>query len=181
MPSISMASYRDALHAGDMQTVDVRSPSEFASGHIPGATNIPLEQICARQGDIATARPLVLVCQTGRRATMAAETLEATHPHARVLEGSTAAWIAAGYTVVRTVSSSWSLERQVRLAAGVMILVTLGLASLFSAKWLFGTAFIGAGLTFAGATDICGMGLLLAAMPWNQNCSERILCEPSDR
>jgi rhodanese-related sulfurtransferase len=181
MTPIAMETYRNELGNGELQTVDVRSASEFAAGHIPGAINIPLEELRIRESDISRERPLVLVCQSGRRAGMAAETLASTHPHAKVLEGSTAAWIAAGYPVVQAASSSWSLERQVRLVAGILILVTLGLSWLFSAKWLFATALIGAGLTFAGATDICGMGLLLAVMPWNRKHSARIVCQTAGR
>jgi ABC-type multidrug transport system permease subunit len=64
----------------------------------------------------------------------------------------------------------------VRLFAGVLILATLGL-SFISTMWLFATAFIGAGLTFAGTTNICGMGLLLSSMPWNRKPSARIACQ----
>lgn len=178
---IAIETYRDELRTSNLQTVDVRSVSEFAAGHIPGAINIPLEQICVRERDISREQPLVLVCQSGRRAGMAAEALASTHPHAKVLEGSTSAWIAAGYPVVRAASSSWSLERQVRLAAGMLILVTVGLSFLFSANWLFATAFIGAGLTFAGATDICGIGLLLAVMPWNRRSTSATVCQMAGR
>ena len=181
MTSIAIETYRNELRTSNPQTVDVRSASEFAAGHIPGAINIPLEQVCVREGDIRRERPLVLVCQSGRRAGMAAEALASTHPHAKVLEGSTAAWIAEGYPVVRGTSSSWSLERQVRLVAGILILVTVGLSFLFSANWLFVTAFIGAGLTFAGATNICGMGLLLAAMPWNRQSVSTTACQMAGR
>lgn len=61
-----------------------------------------------------------------------------------------------------------SLERQVRIAAG--LLVVLGTAlGYFVHPYLLGLpAFVGAGLVFAGITDTCGMGMLLAKMPWNQ-------------
>jgi len=83
----------------------------------------------------------------------------------QVLEGGTAAWKSAGFSTVCSKRSSWSLERQVRLAAGVLILVSLGLAWAVSPAWMYLTAFAGVGLTFAGATDICGMGIILATMP----------------
>ena len=61
-----------------------------------------------------------------------------------------------------------SLERQVRIAAGALVLLGT-LAGVFihpAGYWLAG--FIGAGLAYAGVTNFCGMSMLLARMPWNQ-------------
>jgi hypothetical protein len=61
-----------------------------------------------------------------------------------------------------------SLERQVRIAAGSLVLLGVALGA-FVSQWLYGlSAFVGAGLVFAGLTDTCGMGMLLARMPWNR-------------
>jgi rhodanese-related sulfurtransferase len=150
------------------EIIDVRSPSEFSSGHIPKAINIPLEQLLARQDDLDRHSAVILACQSGRRAEIASNLISTTFADIQVLEGGTAAWKSAGFRIVSSTRSSWSLERQVRLAAGVLILISLGLAWAVSAAWVFVTAFGGVGLTFAGATDICGMGILLAAMPWNR-------------
>jgi rhodanese-related sulfurtransferase len=150
------------------QIIDVRSLSEFSSGHIPKAINIPLEQLSARQDDLDPHSTVILVCQSGHRAEIASNLLSTTFADTQVLEGGTAAWKSAGFSIVCSTRSSWSLERQVRLAAGLLILVSFGLAWTVSTAWVFVTAFVGVGLTFAGATDICGMGILLAAMPWNR-------------
>ena len=61
-----------------------------------------------------------------------------------------------------------SLERQVRIAAGLLVLVAVTLGWLVHPAFLGLAAFVGAGLVFAGVTDTCGMGLLLARMPWNR-------------
>ena len=85
-----------------------------------------------------------------------------------VLDGGMRAWREAGLPVIAPLKTSWSLERQVRLGAGILILIGIALTLLVSKLWILMPAFVGAGLTFAGATDICIMGKLLARMPWNQ-------------
>ena len=150
------------------QLVDVRSSSEFASGHIPGAVNIPMDQIEARLDDLDLAVPLVLVCQSGKRAHMTAELLKPCHGQISVLEGGTKTWIEAGLPVVKSVRTRWSLERQVRLGAGVLTLTAVILALTLNANWIFLCAFVGLGLSFAGLTDICAMGIVLEKMPWNK-------------
>jgi len=149
------------------QLVDVRSPSEFASGHIPGAVNIPMDQIEARLDDLQPRVPLVLICHSGKRARMTAGLLDPCQRQIAVLEGGTSAWIQAGLPVVTSVKTRWSLERQVRLGAGLLGLTGALLAVTVNPNWLFLAAFVGLGLTFAGLTDICLMGEFLEKMPWN--------------
>ena len=156
------------------QLIDVRSGSEFASGHIPGAVNIPMDQIEARLDDLRPGVPIVLICQTGKRARMTADLLEPCQRQISVLEGGTSAWIQAGLPVVTSVKTRWSLERQVRLGAGLLVLAGAALAFTVDANWLFLSAFVGLGLTFAGLTDICPMAEILAKMPWNKQSQCRI-------
>ena len=102
--------------------VDVRSASEFATGHIPGAMHMPLEQIESRVADLDAKLPIILVCKSGPRARMAATLLKPCRPEAKVLEGGTDAWRNAGLPLVVNSNTRWSLERQVRLAAGLLAL-----------------------------------------------------------
>ncbi len=148
--------------------VDVRSGSEFASGHIPGAVNIPMDQIEARLDDLDRNLPIVLICQAGKRARMTAGLLESCQRQLSVLEGGTKAWIEAGLPVVASVKTRWSLERQVRLGAGLLALMGAILALTVHPYWVFLCGFVGLGLTFAGLTDICAMGMILEKMPWNR-------------
>jgi rhodanese-related sulfurtransferase len=145
----------------------VRSASEFSAGHIPGAVNIPMDQIEGRLDDLRPGAPLVLICQSGKRARMTAGLLEPCQREMGVLEGGTEAWVRAGLPVVASVKTRWSLERQVRLGAGMLVLTGVVLALTVNAYWLFLSAFVGAGLTFAGLTDVCPMAEILAKMPWN--------------
>ena len=159
--------------ASAAQWIDVRSASEFAAGHIPGATNIPLNELEARLGDVAKKKPVLLICQSGTRAAMAAELLEKCRGEIVLLEGGTKAWGAAGLPLVRSVRSRWSLERQVRLIAGLLVVAGVALTMTVHPAFMGLAAFVGLGLTFAGATDLCAMGMLLAKMPWNHaaNCA----------
>lgn len=83
------------------------------------------------------------------------------------VEGGTLAWEGAGLPVVRG-RRVISLERQVRIAAGALVVAGVLLGWLVHPAFLGLSAFVGAGLVFAGVTDTCGMGLLLARMPWNR-------------
>jgi rhodanese-related sulfurtransferase len=147
------------------QLIDVRSPAEFASGHVPGAVNIPMEQVESRLDDIAVRA--VLICQGGTRAAISASWLSQRR-EAVVLRGGTSAWQKAGYPLITCTPCRWSLERQVRLGAGLMVLTGTLLSVLLGKSWGYLAMFAGAGLTFAGLTDICGMGIVLARMPWNR-------------
>ena len=174
-PSITAATLQ-AQPPSQAQLVDVRSPSEFASGHIPGTINIPMDQIESRLADLSSTTPIVLICQMGKRARMTAGLLEPCQLQLSILEGGTSAWMHAGFPVVRSIKSRWSLERQVRLGAGLLVLTAATLALLLDPRWLFLAAFIGLGLTFAGLTDICPMAEILGRMPWNRtaHCKTRV-------
>lgn len=150
------------------QLLDVRSATEFASGHIPGAINMPLEQIESRAADLDPSASTVLVCQAGTRARVAADLLAPFRPELFVLLPGTASWIADGLPVIRSVASRWALERQVRLIAGLLVLLGV-IFGLLVTPWAFGlSAFVGCGLTFAGITNLCPMGELLIRLPWNR-------------
>lgn len=150
------------------QLVDVRSATEFASGHLPGAINIPLEQLELRVADLDAEGPVALVCQGGTRARMASEMLAGSGRNLIVLDGGTKAWIEAGNPVVRITAARWALERQVRLIAGLLVAAGALLGAFVSTWWLVVPAFVGCGLTFAGFSGLCPMGELLARLPWNR-------------
>lgn len=154
-----------------VQLIDVRSPSEYATGHIPGAVNMPMDQVQSRLPDLQGEDSIVLVCQSGRRARMVAGLLEPCGKELRILEGGTSAWVKAGLPVVATSVTRWSLERQVRFAAGLLVLTGVILALTTNLYGIYLAGFIGLGLTFSGVSGLCPMGNLLGLMPWNRGAS----------
>jgi len=171
------------LRAGQPATLlDVRTPGEFAAAHVPGATLIPLDELdcaafLAERG--ASDDPIYVLCQSGGRARRAIEQFQRAGYHGCVLvEGGTQAWLDAGLPVNRGASRVISLERQVRIVAGALVLLGVTLGWLVHAGFFGLSAFVGAGLVFAGITDFCGMGLLLARMPWNKStgCASTSCC-----
>jgi rhodanese-related sulfurtransferase len=173
MNTIAPAELQNRLAAQpDLSVLDVRTPAEFSAVHVPQAQNIPLDMLnppaLLAAGTIRSGQPVYLLCQSGGRASRAAEQLsDAGFANAVVVEGGTAAWEKAGLPVTRG-KAFVGLERQVRIAAGSLVLLGV-LLSYFVHPYFIGlSAFVGAGLVFAGITDWCGMGLLLAKAPWNQ-------------
>ena len=156
-----------------LEIIDVRTPAEYAQVHVDGARSVPLDALDAgallagRNG--ASDEPLYVICQSGGRAARACEAFEsAGFGNVFSIAGGTSAWARAGLPVVRGASRVISLERQVRIGAGALVLVGVALGWLLHPAFFALAAFVGAGLVFAGATDWCGIGLLLARMPWNR-------------
>ena len=148
--------------------LDVRTPAEFTESHIDGAVLHPLSDLKpARVEELGRGRArCVLICRSGNRARQAAELLGDVLSTVTVLEGGMSAWEAAGLPVVRG-RKTISLERQVRITAGALVVLGTILGTLVNPWWYALSAFIGAGLVFAGVTDTCGMAMVLAKMPWN--------------
>lgn len=149
--------------------LDVRMPSEFENGHIAGAYNVPLDQLHDHAQEVrAASGAVVLICQSGQRAQKAEALLRASGmANVHVLDGGIKAWLAAGYQV-RRVRARMSLERQVRIAAGALVAAGSIAALTVSPLWVLLPAFVGSGLVFAGITDTCAMGMLLARLPYNR-------------
>jgi rhodanese-related sulfurtransferase len=153
-----------------VELIDVRTPLEFSELHADCARNIPLDRL--DPGQISAGRdpssPVYVICRSGSRGRQAAERLQAAGlTHVLNVEGGTQAWEQAGLPVVRG-KKVVSLERQVRIAAGFLVLTGVALGWLVHPALIGLSAFVGAGLMFAGITDTCGMGMILAKMPWNQ-------------
>jgi len=152
--------------AGPLALIDVRTPAEFRELHAEGATSLPLEQV--DRAALGPAAPVYLICQTGPRAFLAAERLQAAgRTDVIVVDGGTERWAASGLPVVRG-RKTWSMFRQVRLVAGVLVLAGVALGWTVHPGFYGLAAFVGAGLVFSGLTDFCGMALLLGRCPWNR-------------
>ncbi len=149
--------------------LDVREYPEYAAGHLKSATLIPLSEIERRSCELPKDRPLVCMCRSGRRSAEAASTLARLgFTNVSQLTGGVTAWEQAGLSLEMAAHAPWALERQVRLVAGLLILLGLGL----SRVWPLGIVlawFVPVGLVFAALTDSCMMGMLLAKLPWNRS------------
>jgi rhodanese-related sulfurtransferase len=154
------------------RVLDVRTPGEFDTVHMPGACNVPLDLLREHRDEILSHldQDVVLVCRSGQRAAQAEETLRrAGMANVRILDGGITAWVAKGFAVSRG-AQRWDLERQVRLVAGVIVALSVLVSIVIpGAKWV---AFaIGAGLAVAALTDTCAMGMLLARLPYNRGAT----------
>ncbi len=149
--------------------LDVRTPLEYREIHATGAELVPLDRL-----DPATfqgrdpGRRLAVLCKSGGRAKQACDRLAAAGiPGLILVEGGTTAWAAAGLPVEHG-KKGMSLERQVRITAGALVFTGVVLGLLVNPYFFALSGFMGAGLMFAGITDTCAMGMLMAKMPWNQ-------------
>lgn len=157
---------------GNLDVIDVRTPAEYREVHAVIARNMPLDSLDphgvmeARNG--TSNEPLYLICKSGSRGAKACQKFIASgYDNVVNVEGGTEAWVEAGLPVVRG-KKTISLERQVRIAAGFIVLVGALLGIFLHPYFAAIAAFVGAGLMFAGITDSCAMGMLIAKMPWNQ-------------
>ncbi len=150
------------------QLVDVREFPEYDAERVAGARLAPLSALEEGLGGADPRRPVYLLCRSGKRAAQAAERLAARgFEDLRVIDGGMQAWAADGLPVERGAGRVWSLERQVRFAAGILVLAGV-LLSLISPWFILLSGLVGAGLTFSAVTDTCGMAMVLARMPWNR-------------
>jgi rhodanese-related sulfurtransferase len=163
---------RTRLH--ELTIIDVRTPGEYAGGHLPGALNVPLDQIqralpgirhAADRGDV------LVVCASGARSENACRILAQNGVTATTLSGGTGAWAADGHELNRPQGASratWGMERQVRLTAGTLVLLGLLLGLVVHPAFQLLSAGIAGGLVFSALTNTCGMAAMLAKLPHNR-------------
>lgn len=163
-----------------VELIDVRTPVEYREAHVDFARLVPLDSLDpkavmeARSG--AKDDPLYTICRSGGRGRQAAERfIAAGYRNVVNVEGGTLACEAAGLPLVRG-KKAISLERQVRIAAGSLVVLATALGAFVHPAFLGLSAFVGSGLVFAGITDTCGMGMLLARMPWNRTGEANATC-----
>ncbi|GGU96029.1 transporter [Streptomyces albospinus] len=168
--SLTAAQAHARLH--ELTAIDVRTPGEHASGHLPDAHNIPLDRLDAALPALRTAaarRDLLLVCASGARSAQACERLAEYGITATTLIGGTNAWQQLGGDIQRPADTraAWTVERQVRLAAGSLVLTGL-LAGRRWPKARLVSAGVSGGLVFSALTDTCGLAKILAELPHNR-------------
>jgi rhodanese-related sulfurtransferase len=172
-PRLDTATVREWLTRPDApRLIDVRTPAEFDSAHIPGSYNVPLHLLQEHAAEIAghLDQDVVLVCRSGSRAAQAEQTLTRnglTNVH--LLEGGITAWQQHAAPVTRG-RPRWDIERQVRLVAGTVVFLAV-MGSLLLPGLQYVAAALGAGLAIAALTNTCTMGMLLAKLPYNRGAS----------
>lgn len=166
LATLSPADTRTAIEAG-ARLIDIRGTDEHARERIPGAVNLPLDRI----GDLpCDGRPVVFHCKSGMRTAANAAQLgtAAGNAPAYILDGGIDAWRQAGHPTLADTSQPLEILRQVQIAAGALVLTGVLLGAFVALGFLGLSAFVGAGLMFAGVTGWCGMANVLRIMPWNR-------------
>ncbi|GGV41172.1 transporter [Streptomyces longisporoflavus] len=171
-PPTDLAPAQAAARLDRYTVIDVRSPGEYASGHLPGAHNIPLGDLHHALPELKAAAArgeLLMVCASGNRSATAGTELAAADIPAATLAGGTTAWAAEGHPLQPSegAPTAWAMDRQVRLAAGSLVVLGLAAGPRFrAARWL--AAGVGAGLVYSALTNTCGMAAVLARLPHNR-------------
>ncbi len=149
--------------------INVCTPAEYKEKHIEGVRSVPLDEITSHVNEFKGKQTVYVHCRSGKRATQAIETLQSLGVTAELVnvEGGILAWAEAGLPT-NSLTNRLPIMRQVLLFAGLLILASFALAFAVHPAFVFLAAFVGAGLTFAGATGWCGMAFVLAKMPWNK-------------
>lgn len=174
MSECTILGLKENLGKNNTTLIDVREFPEYASGRVPGAKLIPLGEIEKRHQEIDHNHTVYVICRSGKRGGEAQKKLKALgFPNVVNVAGGTAAWTAENLPIEKDENAVWDLERQVRFTAGMLVFTGVLLSLLVHPYFIGLAGFIGAGLAFAAVTNTCGMGMMLAKMPWNQkkeNC-----------
>lgn len=156
-----------ALMSRGAALVDIRAADEHARVSIPGSVNVPLDRLT--HAALPQASIVIFHCRSGNRTRAHQAALaDAAICESYILEGGLDQWRKSGLPVTEDRRQPLELMRQVQIAAGSLILLGVVLGFLVKPAFFGISAFVGAGLIFAGVTGWCGMARLLAAMPWNR-------------
>ncbi len=162
-----------AAEVADVVLLDVRSPIEFETEHIANSVNVPLSELDARCEEVPRQGQLVVICRSGKRAERGAYTLLGKGFQPKVLDGGLLAWRKAGLPV-KEGKKMLPIERQIQLIVGIGVLTGVLLGVFINPWFLIIPGFFGAGLTFAGLTGTCALGIMLGKAPWNKIVSSSV-------
>lgn len=160
--SISPQQARDRIQQGAL-LLDVRSYPEWRSSHVAGATLVPLDVLRRSPTRGALGDEVLVICQSGHRSQLAAQLLTKNGVNARSIEGGLNAWQSDGLPTQKADGEFIELERQIRIAAGALVLTGLLVPRARALSY-----FVGAGLVITGFLNWCGLGVVLGKMPWNR-------------
>jgi rhodanese-related sulfurtransferase len=168
--TINAEKLNQIIQQGDRpQIIDVSPYSEFVTSHIQDSFNLPIFDLSQSAEKIDKNRSAYLVCRRGVTASQAARQLEKVGiANTYVLESGIKEWVESGLPVVGGKSEVWSLERQTRLTASVLVLIGILLAFFVNLSFIIISLFVAAGLIYSAITNTCAMAMVLARFPWNQ-------------
>ena len=169
MSECTVLGLQEQMRVGDLHLLDVRERMEFAGGRVSGASSLPLGELESRHAELDRMKPIYVMCRTGRRSAEAQQRLRALgFTNIVNVVGGIEAWKKEDLPLERDEYAPWSIERQVRFTAGVLVLSGVLLAIFVHPYFVMLSGLIGFGLAFTATIDWCGMGLLIAKMPWNR-------------
>ncbi|MCF4965918.1 rhodanese-like domain-containing protein [Nostoc sp. CMAA1605] len=168
LTEIDAATLKQWLDYNSILLIDVREPSEYAEEHIPEAKLLPLSNLQPQQ-ITSEEKPIVLYCRSGNRSAQAGKKLIAAGMNNIYhLQGGLPTWKAAGLPTKINPRAPISIMRQVQIVAGSLVVTGTLLGAFVSPWFLILSGFVGSGLVFAGVTNTCAMGMLLAKLPYNR-------------
>lgn len=169
MQEVEVTTLKVWMESGEAILIDVRETPEYASEHIPGARLLPLSTFDPARVPQEAGKKVVLHCVMGMRSAQAAQKLlDAGYPTVYNFRGGIQAWKDAGYPTAQGERMRLSLPRQVQIVSGSLVLLGTILGAAVSPWFLLLSGAVGAGLVYAGVSDTCGMAMLLARLPYNQ-------------
>jgi rhodanese-related sulfurtransferase len=169
MQDVEATTLKVWLERGEALLIDVREPPEYAAEHIPEARLLPLSTFDPARVPREAGKKVVLHCVMGMRSGQAGQKLlDAGFTTVYNFRGGVQAWKDAGYATARGQRAPLSLERQVQIVSGSLVLVGTLLGVIASPWFLLLSAVAGVGLVYAGARGTCGMATLLARLPYNR-------------
>jgi hypothetical protein len=127
-----------------------------------------MDEVESRLEDIPKDRPVLMVCNSGRRSELVREQVQGKLDHLACIDGGFVEWSKAGLPVVRTTKTRIALDRQSMIGASVIVLTSVGLGTFVNPAWYFLALLPGVGLMMAGTNGFCLMGIILSTMPWNK-------------
>ncbi|WP_145063367.1 rhodanese-like domain-containing protein [Engelhardtia mirabilis] len=172
MQTTDVTTLKQRLDQGlPVRLVDVRSPAEFRAVHARGAVSIPIDRIDHQSLEALPGEgPIYVICRSGTRSEQACRSLAGSPVAGEVVsvDGGTQAWERAGLPIERGEGGAIDIERQVRIIAGLLVVLGTLLGFTVSPAWHALSGVVGAGVAYAGITGSCAMGMVLARMPWNR-------------
>ena len=158
----------------DIQLIDVRTPSEYLATKIASAKMLPLSHFDQLVPTLDRNQKVYTICASGNRATEFCTKIDQLGFNSVLIEGGMNAWEKKRYPVERGKNIPWSIERQMRFIAGLLIVIGFVLGMVVAPGFYYLSGFIGLGLVFSGMTGICGMAAILGKMPWNKKIIDSV-------